>query len=382
MQHITLGEPGLTVGIIVGIITMSVVHGFLLGGILITNKRLASKANSFLALGVFAINIILFYEAITWLEMDTIVPTWIQYLPIYLRTAIPVGIYYFVIYFINSMAKLKSVEKLGFNLLGIDILLELSLIPIHLLSSTEEQVQHLEDLQFWLSAILSVIAVLLLLPAALRKVNRYQVYLYDNYSTTEKSSLKWLRTFIVTVLICSLLWVSILLLYGLGLDEFADQAYLGLTLAFVLLLFWIGYFIIIYYQWFEIVVPVEKERPAKKSSLSKNTNQYHEQLMKLIHEEHIYTDVHLSLDQLAARLSISSGYLSQIIKEKENQNLFEFINHFRVEAVKRKLLDDSFHNYSIMGIALESGFNSKSTFNAVFKKFTGMTPSAYKKQQH
>jgi len=220
------------------------------------------------------------------------------------------------------------------------------------------------------------------LPAALRKVNRYQVYLYDNYSTTEKSSLKWLRTFIVTVLICSLLWVSILLLYGLGLDEFADQAYLGLTLAFVLLLFWIGYFINIYYQWFEIVVPVEKERPAKKSSLSKNTNQYHEQLMKLIHEEHIYTDVHLSLDQLAARLSISSGYLSQIIKEKENQNLFEFINHFRVEAVKRKLLDDSFHNYSIMGIALESGFNSKSTFNAVFKKFTGMTPSAYKKQQH
>ena len=101
--------------------------------------------------------------------------------------------------------------------------------------------------------------------------------------------------------------------------------------------------------------------------------------MALMEEERLFENVDLTLENLAGRLDISGGYLSQIIKEKEQQSFFHFVNHYRVEAVKAKLLDRAYQKYSIMGIATDSGFSSKSTFNAVFKKFTGQTPSAYRK---
>ena len=82
---------------------------------------------------------------------------------------------------------------------------------------------------------------------------------------------------------------------------------------------------------------------------------------------------------LSDQLQISSGYLSKIIKEKEDKNFFEYINHFRVEAVKSMLKDEKFSNYTIMAIAMECGFKSKSTFNSVFKKITRQTPSAFKR---
>jgi AraC-like DNA-binding protein len=101
----------------------------------------------------------------------------------------------------------------------------------------------------------------------------------------------------------------------------------------------------------------------------------------LLLEEKIYEDINLTLDSLAERLQISSGYLSQIIKENEQKNFFELINYYRIESVKKKLLDQNYKDYTIMSIALESGFNSKSTFNAVFKKFTNQTPSAFRRKR-
>jgi AraC-like DNA-binding protein len=102
--------------------------------------------------------------------------------------------------------------------------------------------------------------------------------------------------------------------------------------------------------------------------------------LQLLQEKRLYEDVELTLDDLAQRLQLSSGYLSQIINTKEKKSFFEFVNHYRVEAVKQKLIDSAYAHYDILSIALESGFKSKSTFNAVFKKMTKQTPSAYKKK--
>ena len=94
----------------------------------------------------------------------------------------------------------------------------------------------------------------------------------------------------------------------------------------------------------------------------------------------MYENIELTLNDLAQELQLSSGYLSQIINEREQKSFFEFVNFYRVEAIKRKLLDQNYAHYDIFSIALESGFKSKSTFNAVFKKMTQQTPSAYKKK--
>ena len=98
-------------------------------------------------------------------------------------------------------------------------------------------------------------------------------------------------------------------------------------------------------------------------------------------EEHLYRDATLDMEMLSGRLELSKGYVSQIINQKEGKNFFEFINHYRVNDVKSKIGNTKFKHLSLLGIALEAGFSSKSTFNAAFKKITGLTPSAFQKQQ-
>jgi AraC-like DNA-binding protein len=92
-----------------------------------------------------------------------------------------------------------------------------------------------------------------------------------------------------------------------------------------------------------------------------------------------YLNPDLSLPQLAADLNISSHYLSQVINEQFNLNFFDFVNRYRVEVFKEKIEDHEFRNFSLLGIAFECGFNSKSAFNRIFKQTTGITPSQYKK---
>ena len=107
--------------------------------------------------------------------------------------------------------------------------------------------------------------------------------------------------------------------------------------------------------------------------------EYIEKLNKYFVENKPYLNPELNLPQLATDTGISSHYLSQVINEYYKMNFFDYINQQRVEVVKTRIIDLQYKNYSILGIAFESGFNSKSAFNQVFKKFTGLTPSEYKK---
>ncbi|RXJ44318.1 helix-turn-helix domain-containing protein [Gelidibacter gilvus] len=91
-----------------------------------------------------------------------------------------------------------------------------------------------------------------------------------------------------------------------------------------------------------------------------------------------YLDPDLSLPKLAENLNVPSHHLSQVINEMHGSDFSDFINHFRVDEVKRKIQDKNFQNYSLLGIAFESGFNSKSAFNRVFKNLTGITPSEFR----
>jgi AraC-like DNA-binding protein len=92
-----------------------------------------------------------------------------------------------------------------------------------------------------------------------------------------------------------------------------------------------------------------------------------------------YLNPDLNLPQLAKEIDIPSHYLSQVINENFGLNFFDFINRYRVDEIKAKIVDPDFNNFSILGIAFESGFNSKSAFNRVFKNIAGKTPSEYKK---
>jgi len=102
-------------------------------------------------------------------------------------------------------------------------------------------------------------------------------------------------------------------------------------------------------------------------------------LLQLMENEKPYVDSGLTLTQLAGRLNISPHNLSEVINTQLQQTFFDFINHYRVEQVKTDLADSQKQHYTFLALALEAGFNSKSSFNAIFKKHTGMTPSEYQK---
>jgi AraC-like DNA-binding protein len=133
----------------------------------------------------------------------------------------------------------------------------------------------------------------------------------------------------------------------------------------------------------QILARADESPQAKKyewSSLTPETSErYLRRLLQLMKDEKLYLDAELTVAKLAEKLSIPPPHLSQIINERLKQNFVDFINTYRVEEAKRKLLDPHKSHYSVLAIAEEAGFNSKSSFNSVFKKHARMTPSEFRK---
>ncbi len=117
----------------------------------------------------------------------------------------------------------------------------------------------------------------------------------------------------------------------------------------------------------------------KSSSTITDDNMYFKELNFLMSEAKIYRDANLSLETISGKLKISSNYLSQLVNKLSGKSFPDYINGFRIEDAKKKLKDPLFVNYTILSIALESGFNSKSTFYNAFKKTTGISPKEYRK---
>lgn len=129
--------------------------------------------------------------------------------------------------------------------------------------------------------------------------------------------------------------------------------------------------------------PVSEKEKYKGSSLtSQRSKLYLDRLMALMNDEKPYLDPELSLMKLSRMIGITKEDLSQVINEQLGKNFKNFINAFRVEEAKKKLLDPREEQYVLLKIAFDVGFNSKSVFNSSFKKVTGMSPSEFRRKQN
>ena len=102
------------------------------------------------------------------------------------------------------------------------------------------------------------------------------------------------------------------------------------------------------------------------------------QLLTYMEEQKPWLDGDLSIQAMAMTLGFSTNYLSQVINEREHCSFRDFINARRVTEACRRL-DENSHD-KLLGLAMDCGFNSKSSFNRAFRKFTGKSPSEYTKQ--
>jgi len=104
------------------------------------------------------------------------------------------------------------------------------------------------------------------------------------------------------------------------------------------------------------------------------------EINRLMIEEKLFKKQKLNVDQVASRLQISKQQLSEVLNVHMQIRFQDLLNQYRVEEFINCLYQDDYKNYSLLGLATEVGFSSKSSFNATFKKIKGVTPSQYKKQ--
>jgi len=126
----------------------------------------------------------------------------------------------------------------------------------------------------------------------------------------------------------------------------------------------------------------ETEANIKESTDSKiqTSDAEYKELKAKMEAEKPYLDPKLTLTKLSRRVNIPSYKLSAIINQKAESNFYDFVNKYRVEAVKTALASGKLSEYSMLGIASDSGFNSKASFNRIFKNMTGLTPTQFVKK--
>jgi ligand-binding sensor domain-containing protein/AraC-like DNA-binding protein len=112
----------------------------------------------------------------------------------------------------------------------------------------------------------------------------------------------------------------------------------------------------------------------------KRVKKYMLRLLTVMKEEKPYLDPNMTVTKLAKRLGVSKEHISQTINQCFYMNFNQFLNKYRIEEAKERLKDPKESQYVVFKIALDVGFNSKSTFNTAFKKFTGMNPSQYREK--
>ena len=144
--------------------------------------------------------------------------------------------------------------------------------------------------------------------------------------------------------------------------------------------------ILLYMILFKLVVSPKSLLPKadikayKTSSLSKSKAEaYKKEFLSIMDKEKLFTNSNITVNQVAQKMGIPRQYLSEVLNVYLKSNFQDCMNKYRAEEFVECLKDEKFKNYSIIGIANEVGFKSKSSFNTTFKKIYGVTPSEFKK---
>ncbi len=225
-----------------------------------------------------------------------------------------------------------------------------------------------------------------------RLISNYNKHIKDVLSSIEHVQLHWLRNITIAGLSALILFLTELLLltYGVNISNFVLS-----SIVFAVYVYGMGYIGLLKTEIFaspiveremeevvnsESVKTIESSEKYERSGLSEETAQkYLHQLLRLMDEQKPYLNSELTLSQLAASAGISPHNLSEIINSLRRQNFYDFINGYRIEQIKKDLADPSKQHLKILSLAFDAGFNSKATFNTLFKEQIGKTPSEYRR---
>ncbi|GGY86475.1 hypothetical protein GCM10011613_34510 [Cellvibrio zantedeschiae] len=216
------------------------------------------------------------------------------------------------------------------------------------------------------------------------EIKRYSQHIKTNFSDIDRIDLTWLKILAIGFLgirvWAVLVGVLILLSVSFGVTtNFEIMGLLGNYTTFImvsmLIFFGLGHSSV-----FEGIEAKHTDSAKADVPKDKIKDAQIKQVVDYMKQEKPYLAPALTLDKLAAQLKMQPRILSHLINRHFSCNFFEFINSYRVEESKRLLTDPACAEKNMLDIMYDVGFNSKATFNTLFKKKVGMTPTEYRKQ--
>jgi AraC-like DNA-binding protein len=126
-------------------------------------------------------------------------------------------------------------------------------------------------------------------------------------------------------------------------------------------------------------IPIEKPKYERSGLRPESMSKLKDKLLALMDKEQLYREPELTILDVSQRLSVPRHHLTQLLNDKLGKNFYTFINEYRIEDAKQRLKDPNNNNITVLAIGYDAGFNSKSSFNTLFKKIVGVTPSEYRK---
>lgn len=223
--------------------------------------------------------------------------------------------------------------------------------------------------------VLSVVSGIVYWLLSFRQIQAYKKWLNTHISDAAYPNYNWLRNLLIAMgVFVFILMLNILMevFFGFSKKYFIQWQFFYFYLA--VLVYYLGF---AGYQQKDFEVAFQ---PGKRPTIALDEQQLTKvktQLQKAIYQDKVYLDADLNLSMLAKQIGVNDSVLSAVINEAFKQNFRNFINERRVEEVKQKLTDPAYKHLSILGIALESGFNSEASFYRVFKTITGTSPKDF-----
>lgn len=247
-----------------------------------------------------------------------------------------------------------------------------------LFRQTELDVQHAIATRIDLVWLLLKAIPLVYFVAALHQVFVYHRKVQGQFSAFESHSIHWLYWLTACFVVAGIwsLYVSI--------QFWMNRVGIGVTENYVsfCLLVLLCYYSLTHAQTITAASldddPHEAEVPANDKPLDALTRA----ILEGVETRKLYLNPTLNIEQFAKEIDLPPREVSYTINKVFGKNFFEFINFYRIEAAKRLLEDASASNLTVLEILLQSGFNSKSSFQRFFKRLTGVSPTEYRERHH
>ena len=339
-------------------------------------ERTNRAANRLLGLALFTIVLRMAWMVGIDIHLATYFPRW-NWLPLQFSLALGPLIYFYVLKITRPKYKLGWKDMLHFS----PLLLEMAVLVLEVKESIKTGAATYDTLTFKevnpVLQLLAVISVVAYLYMSRRLIRNFHWRLNANSIDRPKYQLRWLRRLLKRFGLFWLLWLPFMAVdYFYYHHQWGLHAYFPLYLLLAVMMIWIAAA-----AFLRSGVGV----PALASTVSKPSppaelRQKGKWLRKAMETGMFYRDPDLSLTLLAETLDIHHHELSWIINVALRKNFNDFINEYRVVDVARKMQDPAYDHLTLLGIAFESGFNSKNTFNRAFKQLTGKNPVEYKNQ--